>query len=423
MKPVPTRLQMDWQEQEVGVIIHYDIQVFEQSYRFRKDFSYHPDPKKFAPTALDTDQWIEVAKSAGAKYAILVAKHGSGFALFPSEANDYNVKNAGVTTDIVAAFRASCKKFGLRPGVYYSTVCNAYENVDNPGKVRSGGQEAQDKYNAVLKTQLEELWGNYGPWFEIWFDGGTLPPGEGGLDIAPILKKLQPDAITFQGDRLHPENNTRWVGNENGVAAPDCYSSINGESQADGTVLNAHLNCGDRLGKAWVPAECDLPNRWKQWFYHDHQNFLVLSPRRLLDRYFKSVGRNCNMLIGMVIDKRGLVPEKDAKVFAKFGELVQKTFSTPLATTVCVGTECLLEFGAMKRVKTVVIKEDISRGHTVYGFQLDALSGKGYQTIFEAKVIGHKRIIKLKKVRCEALRLTVTDPEGKVVITEFSAYE
>ena len=36
-------------------------------------FGNVPEPVVFNPTQLDTDQWIEVAKAAGAEYAVLVA--------------------------------------------------------------------------------------------------------------------------------------------------------------------------------------------------------------------------------------------------------------------------------------------------------------------------------------------------------------
>ena len=71
----PTAEQLEWAKQEIGVIIHYDIQVFEQSYKFRKQWGYQPDAEKFNPAELDTDQWLETARRAEAKYAILVAKH------------------------------------------------------------------------------------------------------------------------------------------------------------------------------------------------------------------------------------------------------------------------------------------------------------------------------------------------------------
>ena len=36
----------------------------------------------------------------------------------------------------------------------------------------------------------------------------------------PILKRLQPHAVTFQGPADNPAGNTRWPGNENGVSRP-----------------------------------------------------------------------------------------------------------------------------------------------------------------------------------------------------------
>ena len=44
----------------------------------------------------------------------------------------------------------------------------------------------------------------------IVFDGGALPPDEGGPDMLPLLHKFQPHANVFQG----PAATVRWVGNE-----------------------------------------------------------------------------------------------------------------------------------------------------------------------------------------------------------------
>ena len=63
----------------------------------------------------------------------------------------------------------------------------------------------------------------YGKLFEIWFDGGVLPVSEGGPDVAALLKKLQPDAVTFQGP-VGTKSLIRWVGNERGVAPEECSS-------------------------------------------------------------------------------------------------------------------------------------------------------------------------------------------------------
>ncbi|HSO85878.1 MAG TPA: alpha-L-fucosidase, partial [Draconibacterium sp.] len=75
---LPTKAQLEWANAEIGVLIHFDMQVFKPDYEWRRDLGKHPDASVFNPKQLDTDQWIKAAKAAGAKYAVLVAKHCSG---------------------------------------------------------------------------------------------------------------------------------------------------------------------------------------------------------------------------------------------------------------------------------------------------------------------------------------------------------
>ena len=127
----PTPRQVEWANSEIGVLIHYDMQVYESSYDWRKDFNYHPSTKIFNPDKLNTDQWIQAAKNAGATYAVLVAKHCSGFSLWPTKAHEYSVKNSPWKNgkgDIVADFIASLfHEVGLSNHVIakYQTISTA----------------------------------------------------------------------------------------------------------------------------------------------------------------------------------------------------------------------------------------------------------------------------------------------------------
>ena len=90
---VPNEKQMEWADAELGILIHFDMQVFNPDYEWRH-WGTHPDVTSFNPTELNTDQWLEAASKLGAKYAVLVAKHCCGFSLWPTEAHDYSVKNS-----------------------------------------------------------------------------------------------------------------------------------------------------------------------------------------------------------------------------------------------------------------------------------------------------------------------------------------
>ena len=103
---LPTRQQLEWADCEIGVIIHQDVQVYVPSYEDHTDTNV-PPASVFNPSALDTDQWVETARAAGAKYAVLVAKHCSGFSLWPTKAHGYSVASSpwkGGKGDVVADF-------------------------------------------------------------------------------------------------------------------------------------------------------------------------------------------------------------------------------------------------------------------------------------------------------------------------------
>ena len=86
--PRPTAEQAQWQDYEIGVFYHYDMNAFKPGWDHRK-YDDFPKPEIFNPTKLDTNQWMEVPKALGAKYAVLTATHGSGFMLWQSDAYPY----------------------------------------------------------------------------------------------------------------------------------------------------------------------------------------------------------------------------------------------------------------------------------------------------------------------------------------------
>lgn len=80
-KPTPEILA--WSDYEIGVMIHYDIEVYDPE--ARKNWNALIDIGKWKPTALDTDQWVRTAKAGGARYALLTAKHGTVSACGPQK--------------------------------------------------------------------------------------------------------------------------------------------------------------------------------------------------------------------------------------------------------------------------------------------------------------------------------------------------
>lgn len=433
----PTREQVEWADCEVGVIIHYDIQVFQPDYEFRRHRGRQPKASIFNPSALDTDQWIKTAKAAGAKYAVLVAKHCSGFSLWPTEAHEYSIKNSTWKEgkgDIVGDFIKSCKKYGIRPGLYYSCSCNAYFDVDNPGKVLSGDEKEQERYNQVILQQLNELWGNYGKLFEIWFDGGILPPEMGGPDILPLMEKLQPTANVLQG-RMGTRSLLRWVGNEDGRAPYPCWSTtFLGKNDYDGTVDCTEAGIGDPYAPIWAPAESDTPNRNRTfgfqngWFWREGEDGLVYSAGQLAEKYLETVGNNTNLLLGMVIDNRGLVPDMDVQQFTWFGELIGKLFAEGnlLGENSGSGYELTVDLRSGESISYIVLMEDIEEGERVLEYKITGWDGTAWSDICGGVSIGHKKIHCLKYPNPEnlsAVRFTCTEAKAEPIIRRMAVYK
>ena len=121
--PKPTPDQVEWADCEIGALIHFDINVYEPEYRWRGQWDYNPDPGIFNPVELNTDQWVKAIKDMGGQYAVLVVKHCTGFCLWPTKAHEYSIQSSPWKNgqgDILASFIESCKKYDVRPGVYYS---------------------------------------------------------------------------------------------------------------------------------------------------------------------------------------------------------------------------------------------------------------------------------------------------------------
>lgn len=118
----PTKQQLEWQDMEVGLFIHFNMETYTTDMNYGS-LAEPPDPTLFNPVRLDTDQWMHAAKAIDAKYAVLAAKHDSGFCIWPTEQYEYSVKSSKWCNgkgDVVADFVRSCRKHGIKPGLYIS---------------------------------------------------------------------------------------------------------------------------------------------------------------------------------------------------------------------------------------------------------------------------------------------------------------
>lgn len=453
--PVPEPKQVEWQQMETYAFIHFGLNTFND-----REWGYgDTDPKVFNPTNLDCDQWAQTLVKAGMKGVILTAKHHDGFCLWPFEGTDYSVKNSPWKNgqgNVVKELSEACKKYGLKFAVYLSPWDRHQANYGTP------------EYLPYFYAQLHDLLTNYGPVFEVWFDGANGGDGwyGGAKDIRTIDRKnyynypriyemldsIQPQAIIFSDGGP----GCRWVGNEKGFAGATNWSFLRKGEVHPGYDKSYELQYGHPDGNQWVPAECDVSIR-PGWFYHPEEDDRVKSPDQLVDLYYRSVGHNATLLLNFPVDRRGLIHPVDSANAVRFHEMIQQQLKTNLvagmtpkvsnerggdfvasaltddnfdtywATEDGVTTADIeFSFDTPTRMNRMMLQEYIPLGQRVKAFVVEYLDKDTWLPVKlneETTTIGYKRLLRFETVETKGIRIRITDARGPLCLSNVGVYD
>lgn len=418
IKPSPQ--QTAWQDLEFGVIIHFGTNTFLD----REWGDGTADPKVFNPPSVDTDQWMKAVKAAGAKYAVLVAKHHDGFTLWPSEQTDYGVKNSPWMNgkgDLVRMASDSARANGLKFGVYLSPWDRHEPKYKDP--------KAYDEY--YLK-QLDELATHYGDLVEFWLDGA----GSAGrkYDFESIINELrtyQPNTMVFADVALFKYADLRWVGTESG------------------TISYENWNVIDRTGYLrWRPIEADTPLHKLHWFWHPNDEGSLKSVNELVEVYNNTVGHGGQLMLGIAPDNTGRLPEADVKRLKEFGEAVQKLYSHNLIVDEHAMPASSDEYAALDNdpdtfwsapagshhatvevtfpkpvtFDRALTMEWLNDGQHIQKYAIEVYKDGTWQRIVEAQAIGHKKIDIFPPVTAQRVRLNLLSTTAEAHIREFQLF-
>lgn len=389
----PSPQQLAWQELEIGVLIHFGTNTFQD----REWGDGTADPKIFNPSQLDAAQWARAAKAGGASYLILVAKHHDGFCLWPSRHTEFSVKNSpwrGGKGDLVREVSEACRKEGLRFGVYLS-----------PWDRHEPSYADSKKYDDYYNKQIVELATRYGPLTEFWLDGaGSEGHVYDFMRYIRTLRTYQPNVLLFAALDLLPYADIRWVGNEDGSAQEENWNVIDGYN-----VLR------------WRPAEADTPLRKGHWFWHPKSEGRLKSLDEIMDAYHKTVGRGAQLVLGLAPDDRGLIPEVDVKRLEEFGGQLKRIYGweSGQAAPGGMASDYRHSPGLIDRV---VVQEDLSQGQMIRKYVIKLRSGGQETVVARGTTVGHKRIHVFDPVQPERIWIEVEQTLGPYKIRRFTAH-
>ena len=429
------------------------------------------DPKIFDLKNLDTDQWCRTMRDAGMKMVILTVKHHDGFVLWQSRYTEHGIMSSPFQNgkgDILRELSDSCKKYGLKLGIYlspadlfqieskdglYGNLSKATERtIPRPveGRPFQNGTTftfTVDDYNEYFLNQLFELLTEYGPIDEVWFDGAT-PKTKGGqtydyLAWKKVIRTLAPKAVIFGKEDI------RWCGNESGRTRDTEWNIIpyledpNKMNMFDDLTAES-LGTREELYKAkylhYQQAETNTSIR-EGWFYRDDDKQKVRSADDVFDIYERSVGGNSTFLLNVPPNREGRFSPEDVGVLEDVGRRIMETYGSNLFDGAdgphnaldgdpesyiildSLHNSIVIETKQPITINRLVLQEAIAtHSERIEKHAVDAWIDNDWKQVAAATNVGYKRILRFPQVTSDKFRFRVVEYRLNPAISNITAH-
>jgi alpha-L-fucosidase len=311
-----TRALAEYERLRLGVSFHFSMNTFTGD-----DYETGSVPATtYNPTQLDVRQWIQVAHDLGAGYAVLTAKHMSGFCLWDSEGYDYDVAASGNKTDVVAAFVAVCREFGLRPGFYYCIL-----DPHNEGKF-DWNSPVPDSYYKLIKHHLTELHSRYRNTFYQLLDITLENFAGAAWELYRLIKSLSPNCIIVMNQAFYQSRRnlgrmcepaswpTDVINTEDSLPPPEGHNPrISFQGQTYYLPMEAWIPTG--------PPYRPMPPM-HSWFWRE--GLQTQRPDAIAGVYRDSIERRSNLLLNLSPDKTGSLPDEAVRTMGAVTNMIRK---------------------------------------------------------------------------------------------------
>ncbi len=292
-----------------------------EKYGHPSEFGYHDFVPMFKAENFDAEEWAELFKKAGARFAGPVAEHHDGFSMWDSEITPWNSMDKGPKKDITGEMSKSIKKRGMKLITTFHHARNLQRNSNNPDNL-AGGDSHYPFFEGMPPTsddpELKYMYGNIPEeqWNEeVWFG-----------KLKEVIDKYQPDIIWFDS----------WL-----EQIPEDYRQ---------KFCAYYLNEAQKWGKEVViirkqddlPLTCSIDdleksrmNRIKEqlwmtdetvstgsWCYTE--NLKVKPTADVLHVLIDIVSKNGVLLLNISPKSNGTIPQDQQNVLLKMGEWLKK---------------------------------------------------------------------------------------------------
>lgn len=426
------------------------------------------EPTIFNPTGIDADQWVKTMKDAGMDMVIFTVKHHEGYVLYQTRYTDHGIMQSPYLNgqaDVLRALSDACAKYGMKLGIYLSPA-DLYQ-IESPGglygnlsekTLRTIPKEVEgrpfenqtkfefvvDDYNEYFMSQLFELLTEYGPIYEVWFDGAN-PKEKGGQtynerDWEILVRTLAPEAIVF------PFKDGRWVGNEAGSTRDTEWNVVPYTIHPDSLKGFEHpkdLDIGsiEKLKNAnylqYQYPEVDTSIR-DGWMWRDDDKQAVRSADDVFDIYERAVGGNSVLLLNIPPNTDGRFSDRDVASLTEVGKRIKETYTTNLLegwdapevlfdestyTGIPVESELIISSDKPATFNRLLLQEEVpNKGERIESLAVDAWVDGKWQQIIESTNVGYRRILRFPDVTTDKIRIRILESRLTPSLATVKAY-
>jgi len=206
--PLEKEKRMQWfEDARLGIFIHwgiYAVDGIDESWSFFNQYISYADYMKqlegFTASRYNPQQWADLIRESGARYAVLTSKHHDGVALWNTRCSSLNVaEKTPAGRDLIDPLVKALRKNGIKAGLYFSLL--DWSHPDYPNMTRSEKRYENDsvrwqRFVDFNFCQLEELSARFKPDL-FWFDGDWEQSAEAwrARELNQMLRSRNPGVI------------------------------------------------------------------------------------------------------------------------------------------------------------------------------------------------------------------------------------
>lgn len=266
--------------------------------------------KYFKAEKFDSDELVKFYKEIGARYIVPVAIHHDNFAIYDTKLSRWNSVNMGPKKDLLAMWKKSAEKYGLRFGV--SNHLYRSPSFFQVSRKFDGGDP---KYADFYCSNYDINFKKDDDWNKLWYER-----------TKELVDNYQPDLLYFDGalpgtsyDMTYGLELASYFYNTN-------MKNHNGKLQAvlnlkKGPSKSAFIwdiekgQSGALQRYPWQTDTCLIGS----WFYRTVQK-TVFSPDVAIGNLVDIVSKNGNLLLNVGLKGDGTLPEMQRVVLREMGK-------------------------------------------------------------------------------------------------------